>query len=289
VPEPLAVERESLPGWTEAAPPDLSRLVNDWLKRELFRRTLSLASAAHELKTPLSVMSGYTDLLLGEHLGSLTSEQRAVLQEMQQNASRLQRFILSFLSFSALESGKFEISKELGDLNECIAEALEHWRPRLEQRQAMWEFVPDRGLGPMYFDPLKVQHIVSNLLDNALKFSQPGMRGSIKTGRYLWERRSLRGLGSTKPDRRNGQRECEYNAVRINVTDNGPGIAPEFHQEIFNEFLRVHGADQPEGMGLGLAQVHGFAHQAGGTIKVESELGKGSTFSVLLPIIREQE
>ena len=85
-----------------ATPETISRLLGDWLKREVFQRTLALASAAHELKTPLAVMSGYTDLLLGERLGPLTEGQRTVLAEMQQNATRLQKFIHTFLTFSAL-------------------------------------------------------------------------------------------------------------------------------------------------------------------------------------------
>src|SRR5436309_11323292 len=99
-------------GLPPATPETISRLLGDWLKREVFRRTMALASAAHELKTPLAVMSGYTDLLLGERLGTLTEAQRVMLTEMQQNALRLQKFIHTFLNFSAIESGKFELNKE---------------------------------------------------------------------------------------------------------------------------------------------------------------------------------
>src|SRR5436305_1499458 len=155
-------------------------------------RTISLASAAHELKTPLSVMTGYTDLLLGQLLGPLNEQQRKVLEEMKQSGLRLQRFVQDFLAFSALESGKIRISKELGDVNECIAEVLEHWSSRFEQKRLRWEFRPDSNLQPLLFDPLKLQHVISNLIDNAVKFTPHGGKIRVSTSTYLWERRTYR-------------------------------------------------------------------------------------------------
>ena len=261
----------------------ISGLFDDWLKREVFRRTLALASAAHELKTPLAVMSGYTDLLLGERLGPLTDAQKTVLAEMQHNAARLQKFIHTFLTFSALESGKFELAKETGDVNECIAELLEDWSIPAEQRGIICEFQPDRRLTLVPFDPNKLQHILLNLLDNALKFSPASGRIVIRTGPHLWERRTLRQNSAFPNERRNGDRSFQYNSVQISVSDSGPGIPAEYHIEIFNEFLRL----QPEvadGIGLGLAIARRLVEAHGGKIWVESEVGKGSTFSFLLPI-----
>src|SRR5215469_5911994 len=163
-----------MPELPQATPEAISRLLDDWLKRELFRRTLALASAAHELETPLSVMSGYTDLLLGESLGSLNEAQKTVLAEMQQNASRLQKFIHMFLTFSALEAGKFQLTNELANLNECVGEVLEHWAIPFEQRGMISRFVPDNTLPAFQFDPLKLQHVISNLLENPLKFPPRG-------------------------------------------------------------------------------------------------------------------
>ena len=150
----------SSPGQAVASTPtSATRLeIEDSLKQDIFRRTIALASAAHELKTPLSVMTGYTDLLLGQLLGPLNEQQRKVLEEMKQSGLRLQRFVQDFLAFSALESGKIRISKELGDVNECIAEVLEHWSNRFEQRKLRWEFRPDSNLQPLLFDQLLVQH-----------------------------------------------------------------------------------------------------------------------------------
>jgi signal transduction histidine kinase len=268
----------------DGAPISATRLeIEDSLKQDIFRRTIALASAAHELKTPLSVMTGYTDLLLGQLLGPLNDQQRKVLEEMKQSGLRLQRFVHDFLAFSALESGKIRISKELGDVNECIAEVLEHWSSRLEQKKIRWEFRPDSGIQPTLFDPLKLQHVLSNLIDNAIKFAPEGGKMRVSTCTYLWERRAFRQLQPLDKERRTS-REHEPNSIRINVSDTGPGIPPEYHQEIFNEFLRLQQTSDSHGMGLGLAIARRLIEAHGGKIWVESEPGHGSTFSLLLPI-----
>lgn len=262
--------------------------MDDWLKRELFRRTLALASAAHELKTPLGVMSGYTDLLLGESLGPLNEAQKTVLAEMQQNANRLQKFIHTFLTFSALESGKLELSKELGDINECVSEVLWHWSVPLEKRSMVCRFIPDKTLPSFQFDCLKVQHILSNLLENALKYTPVAGCIVVKTEAHLWERRSPVQNRAFPNERRKSNGSSKHNCVKISVGDNGPGIPPEFHLEIFSEFLRVQ-PEKSEGMGLGLAIARRLVEAHGGKIWVESEVGRGSTFSLLLPITERQE
>ena len=262
--------------------------MDDWLKREVFRRTLALASAAHELKTPLAVMSGYTDLLLGESLGTLNEAQKTVLSEMLQNAVRLQKFIHMFLTFSALESGKYELSKELADVNDCLRDVLDDWAAPFEQRGTICRFLPDQTLPPFHFDPLKVQHIISNLLENALKFTPGGGCIMVKTEAYLWERRSPVQNAAFPQERRQRNRPCKYNSVKMSVADNGPGIPPEYHFEIFNEFLRVQ-PEKTSGSGLGLAIARRLVEAHGGKIWVESEVGRGSTFSVLLPITGTQE
>jgi signal transduction histidine kinase len=269
----------------ETAPAPTTRLeIEDSLKQDIFRRTIALASAAHELKTPLSVMTGYTDLLLGELLGSINEQQKKVLEEMKQSGLRLQRFVQDFLAFSALESGKIRISKELGDVNECIAEVLEHWSGRFEQKRLRWDFRPETSIAPILFDSLKLQHVISNLVDNAVKFTPTGGRVRISTGAYLWERRSYRQSLPSADERRSPGNDHSPNAVRISVSDSGPGIAPEYHQEIFSEFLRLQQTSGSQGMGLGLAIAKRLIEAHSGKIWVESEVGSGSTFSVLLPM-----
>jgi signal transduction histidine kinase len=229
-------------------------------------------------------MTGYTDLLLGQLLGPLNEQQMKVLEEMKQSGLRLQRFVQDFLAFSALESGKIRLSKEPGDVNECIAEVLEHWSSRFEQKRLRWDFRPDTKLQPIIFDALKLQHVISNLIDNAVKFTPEGGRVRVSTASYLWERRSYRQNLPFENERRASDREHAPNAIRINVTDSGPGIPPEYHQEIFNEFLRLQQTSKSQGMGLGLAIARRLVDAHSGKIWVESEPGHGSTFSLLLPM-----
>lgn len=268
---------------SEAAPEALPQLLNDWLQREVFRRTLALASASHEMKTPLAVMSGYADLLLGERIGPLNDGQRRVVGEMQLNARRLQKFVDNFLSYTAIESGKFQLSMEFNDLNACVAEVIEHWKVPYAQRGTTCEFVPDPGLGVVRFDFLKFQHIISNLLDNALKFTPPGGHVKIITEPYQWERRSFRPSIEVPQERRKRVANSGPNAVRVCVSDNGPGIPSEYLLEIFSDFLRIDHGSQTAGMGLGLAIARRLAEAHGGKIWVDSEVGRGSRFSVLLP------
>jgi signal transduction histidine kinase len=275
-------------GLSQTTSREISNLGDDWLKREVFQRTLALASAAHELKTPLAIMSGYTDLLLTGQLGALSEAQKTVLVEIQNNAARLQKFIHMFLTFSSLESGKFLLSREMGDVNECLTEVLEHWATPFKQRRMTCEFLPDRRLPTLSFDAMKLQHIMSNLLENALKFTPAGGHIVVKTEPYLWERRSPRQEAAFPQERRSKDRNCNYNSVRISVTDNGPGIPAEYHLEIFDEFLRVQ-PEQSSGMGLGLAIARRLVEAHGGKIWVESEVGRGSTFSLLIPITEAQE
>lgn len=278
---------EASPNLLRATPESVSLVLDGWLKREVFRRTLALASAAHELKTPLAVMLGYTDLLLTGGLGPVSEAQKAVLQEMQQNAARLQKFINTFLTFSSLESGKFELSKEPGNVNDCIAEMMEHWSVRFEQRGIRCEFLPDRSLPLFCFDGPKLQHIISNLLDNALKFTPADGKITVGTQPYWWERRNSRQNAAHPQDRRGVLGAPQYNAVRISVADTGPGIPPEHHLEIFEEFLRIR-PEETEGVGLGLAIVRRLVEAHGGKIWVESEVGRGSNFLFLLPLTQSQ-
>lgn len=251
------------------------------LKREIFRRMIALASAAHELTTPLSIMAGYTDLLLSQKIGSLNEDQLSVLGEMQQSGNRLQRFIHDFLTFSALESGKFKITLEPGEVNQCVAEVIGHWSKRFEQRGVTCSFEPDQAIRETRFDGLKLQHAISNLLDNALKFTPSGGKVVVRTMPHLWERRSQRQGVPHERERRKSSRA--HNCIRIAVSDNGIGIAPENHQEIFEDFLRLDQTSKSQGMGLGLGITRRLVEAHGGKIWVESHLGQGSTFSFLIP------
>jgi signal transduction histidine kinase len=271
----------SLPGESGRRAPESAN--DERLKQEVFRRTLLLASAAHELKTPLAVIAGYADFLLADHAGPLNEKQRNILTEMQQSTLRLHTLIEGFLKFSTLESGNVEITKELRDVNKCVEEVISQWQIPYTARGTTIEFFPDPELDPIWIDSIKLQNVLSNLLDNALKFSPPFGRVTVTTSFDCWERRTSQDKNKIHLERRISVGEARPNCVRIDVTDNGGGIPPEYHSAIFEEFRQIDHVARTQGIGLGLAIARKLAEAQGGKILVKSTVGEGSTFSVLLP------
>ena len=241
-----------------------------------------LSTAAHDLKTPLTILGGYIRLLLEEKLGPLTEAQRSVLNEMHQNESRLQHFIKDFLAINALTEAPVQMTIRTSDLNECVRDLISIWSSRFEQKGVALFFAASPELTPFPFDYFKVQHVISNLLDNAWKFSPSSSSVWIKSEPYRWERRTLLQRPQAGPERRR-QDVSRHNAARIMVSDTGPGIAPEFQQDIFQEYFRLESEGVPSGTGLGLAIARRLVQLHGGKIWVQSEIGTGSTFSFVLP------
>src|SRR5579864_5183768 len=104
------------------------------LRARFQRTTNALASAAHDLKTPLSILNGYVELLQSEKLGPLSDRQRDVLRDMQTSGTRLQQFIQDFLTYSVLETGGLKMQFETGDVNQCLSEVCRLWSNRFQQR-----------------------------------------------------------------------------------------------------------------------------------------------------------
>lgn len=257
--------------------------LHDPVYQEYQRRTIALASATHELKTPLAVMAGYTELLLNENVGSLNPRQRKILAEMQLNAERLQRFIDDFLAYGAVETGEIKLHLEPCDINACVNEVCNIWVPRFQEKGVACYLLPSRPVDPFPFDQLKIQHVISNLLHNAQKFTPAGGAVWLSIEPEFWDRRNYLKPASTAKERR-AKKVARHNVVKISVADTGPGIAPEYHQEIFNHFLKLpHTPSSEEGSGLGLAIARCLVNAHKGKIWIESEVGLGSKFSFYLP------
>ena len=240
----------------------------------------ALASAAHELKTPLAIMGGYLHLLLEQKLGPLNPRQMEVLSEMQANGARLSNFIQNLLTYATLKVDRFEMQYEVGDINSCVREIAEVWAQRFQDKAIAFYFLPGERLQPFPFDYYKVQHIVSNLLDNAMKYTPSSGTVWLHIEPSFWERRTIQRPAAVE---RRRQRVNSPNCCRISVSDTGPGIAPEFQQEIFDEYFRLTPeGTRAEGYGLGLAIARRLVQAAGGKIWVESESGSGSKFSFLV-------
>lgn len=243
------------------------------------QKTVFLASAAHELKTPLAVMKGYYDLLLSGSLGKLGDRQRDILQESKESCDRLVRLVSMFLNYSALESGKLVLQLRENDLRDCINDLTCRWQEPFQRANVRLDLRIHPDLPGFKFDYQKVQQCMANLLDNALKHTPQGGSVTLLAEPHFWERRSSEASPSTERRRGSGGRP---NSILISVADTGTGIAAEYHQEIFEEFVRVDPSSS--GMGLGLAITKRLIQAHRGKVWVDSEMGRGSSFSFLLPI-----
>jgi signal transduction histidine kinase len=243
------------------------------------QKTVFLASAAHELKTPLAVIKGYYDLLLAGSLGKLTEKQRDILEESKESCERLVRLVSMFLNYSALESGKLVLQLRENDLRDCLTEIAGRWSEAYQRKGVKLESHLDPSIPAFKFDYQKVQQVVSNLLDNALKHTPSGGTVVLRARPHFWERR----VAQVAPvEERRRFRLPRPNSAEVSVTDSGPGIAAEHHQEIFEDFMRVD--KNTSGMGLGLAIAKRLIQAHRGKIWVESESQRGSTFAFLLPM-----
>jgi len=243
------------------------------------QKTVFLASAAHELKTPLAVIKGYYDLLLSGSLGKLSDKQRDILQESKDSCERLVRLVSMFLNYSALESGKLILHLRENDLRDCLSELSTRWHEAFVRKQVKLDTRLGNELPIFKFDYQKVQQTVANLLDNALKHTPAGGQVTLRAELHFWERRSAEEVQSVE---RRRKRVEQPNSLKVSVSDTGPGIASEHHQEIFEDFVRVDRTSS--GMGLGLAIAKRLVQAHRGKIWVESEPRRGCTFTFLLPI-----
>src|SRR6204780_84351 len=153
------------------------------------QKTVFLASAAHELKTPLAVMKGYYDLLLSGSLGKLTERQREMLQESKESCDRLVRLVSMFLNYSALESGKLMRQVRENYLRDSINDLTCRWQDAFQRAKVHLEIKVHPDLPSVKFDYQKVQQCVANLLDNALKHTPAEGCVTMIAEPHFWERR----------------------------------------------------------------------------------------------------
>src|SRR5579885_2156447 len=252
------------------------------LQERYLRTAKALASAAHDLKTPLAILNGYVELLQSEKLGGLNERQREVLRDMHSNGERLQHFIQDFLSFTALETGELKMKFVPGNINACLSEVCRLWSPRFQEKGLALYFLSNEKVQEFPFDAPKIERVVSNLLENASKFTPSGGTVWLHAEPHMWERRSA-STSDLSNDRRH-QSNFHPNSVKVSVSDTGLGIPPEYHIEVFDDFFRLPQNENQSGMGLGLAIARRLVGGMGGKIWVESVPGAGCKFSFIIPL-----
>ena len=216
-----------------------------------------LSVVSHELKTPLTSIRMAVHLLLEERVGPLTPKQAQLIVAARDDSDRLHKIIEDLLDMGRLQSGHVEMDLHSHSARELMTEALTAQEAAFSDRGVAVEIDAQSDLPPVLADPARIDHVFSNLLINALKFTPPG--GSVRL--------------SAEPD---GE------MVKFSVQDTGPGIAPEHLGRIFDRFYRVTGPGQPGGAGLGLAIAKEIVTAHRGRIWVESQLGEGSRFNFTL-------
>ncbi len=244
-----------------------------------------LASVSHELRTPLNSIIGFAELLQetargevieGEPPVPTISRRLRYLDNIITAGKNLLNMINSLLEMARIEAGKVEIRPERVGLRDACEGLLGLIAPLAQKKGITLNLEASEDLPPIRTDAKKLQQIVFNFLSNAVKFTESKERTgrepqiTLRAERLVWS-----SPGSESEER-----------VRISVIDNGPGISAEEKERIFEKFYQVHGGHTREhaGTGLGLAIVRDLANLLGAQIQVESEVGRGSMFSVILPL-----
>lgn len=264
-------------------PPERARRSGAGNHDSVEAQAFPIVSAAHEFKTPLVVMLGYTDLLRNSQLGPVNERQQNVLDEIQQSGQRLQKLIQDLLLLSELRASEKSQPKDLvtepAEINYDLKQIFDYWSARAKQKGLQYKLSLPEGNPRVPVDSLRLQHIISNLIENALKYTPAKGRVTVSATQCFWDRRKPQSEFLFNIERRENRKI--HNAVRIDVSDTGPGIPHEYREAIFGDFVQLRGASST-GTGLGLAIARRLVESYGGLIWVESEPEEGSTFSVLL-------
>ena len=220
-----------------------------------------LANMSHELRTPLNAVIGFSEMLAARYFGDLTEKQAEYVNDIHGSGKHLLSLINDILDLSKIEAGRMELELGEFDLRAALDNALTLVRERAQRGGVTLRLDADAALGSFRGDERKLKQVMLNLLSNAVKFTSRGGAVNVVAKRI-------------------------DGAAEIAVCDTGAGIAPEDQEAIFEAFRQV-GTDvtrKREGTGLGLALTRRFVELHGGTIRVQSTPGKGSTFTVTLPM-----
>lgn len=229
--------------------------------------TRLVRSIAHDVRTPLNAITGFSELLESEGQGPLNAKQRDYVSSIQAAASRANSIIESLLHLMEMEHGDLDVNPEPTPISALLRQLAREQNAAIERAGQKLE-LNLAPVGEIVTDPELVQRVVSNLLSNAIKYNQAAGTVWVELERVE---------GSLSPLR------CE--SVAIHVADTGPGIPPEQHEQIFKEFVRLPSTAAEGGSGLGLAIARRIAHLLGGALLLQSWPDAGSQFTLWLPAV----
>lgn len=241
---------------------EIEQLVSDLRKLDELK-TEFLSTVSHELRTPLTSIGGYVKLLVSGDAGSISDTQKEFLKIIDTNVDRLTHLINDILDVEAIESGKVQLDREPQDLIPILRECSDTFKIVAIQKGLDFRVRLPRQLRPVLGDRERLVQVFMNLVSNAIKYTPSGFI----------------------------EIEAEENdlAVVIRVQDSGVGLSEEEQERLFQKFYRTRsGLSSTEGgTGLGLVIARGWVEALGGQISVESEKGKGTVFTVTLPLISQ--
>jgi signal transduction histidine kinase len=226
-----------------------------------------VSNISHELRTPLTHIKGYVELLVTESLGSISDEQRHALQVSQQSTGRLEALIEDLILFSLASRGELSIQHEKVDLRRLVNLSIKAYASKAEERDVNLNVIIDEDVPHVQADPQKIAWVLSQLLDNGIKFTPSGGRVVVSV-----------------------QREGENLAI-VSVTDTGIGIPSNRFNDIFEPFHQLDGSSTRRygGTGLGLSLVRQIIEAHGSMIEVQSIEGRGSTFKFPLLVAMDSK
>ncbi len=216
-----------------------------------------ISTVSHQLKTPLTSIRMAIHLLLEEKVGSLTEKQAELLMAAREDSDRLYTILNNLLDISRIESGKAQLEFRAVSPRSMVLEGLEPFRRAAQDRGVSLEVGLPNDLPEVWADMTRINHVLGNLFSNALRYTPPGGKIAISA-------------------------EAGEEYVEFSISDTGRGIPGKYLSRIFEQFFRVPSPGQETGAGLGLAIVKEIVEAHGGAVGVESQEGKGSTFTFTL-------
>jgi two-component system phosphate regulon sensor histidine kinase PhoR len=216
---------------------------------------------SHELRNPLNSINGFLEIVLEGHVGTLTPRQEEFLDYARMSTHQLMTLVEDILFISRADTGQFKLRIAAVSLAELTTHLMIQFRPVAERAEVSLTFAIPDDLPTVYVDQLRIQQVISNLINNAIKFTPPG--GTVEV-----------------------HASATADTVTLEVSDTGAGIPIEDHERIFERFFQsaANSLTQAGGYGLGLSIARLIVQQHGGHIWVRSAPGQGSIFAFTIPV-----